>query len=334
LAPGSAANSQLRLLGFFERGYAQRMHRGSKILLIGVLSVLIVVNVVLLFMLFRPDRVLTTRPLHQDTGDGGSPTAASSPALDASKSPTPSTRTTEPVPVKRLLLAISSKTAWRATVGDCNTPGKIERSTNGGASWKGVVRTGPTPIVRLGAAPGDDIFAVGGTGQSCSARYLVYASDGTATASSTSLVNVWYPTPGDRDEINGPDGAQATPCKGGHVIGLAPLKPSQALVICDDGAAMSTRNSGKAWQQVARIPNTLAVTAGRGRYWAAGVREDCDGVTVQSLTEENGSLTGPRCARDLDVAGGQVAMDVTGGTIWLWSGNRVVISTDAGETWK
>ena len=31
---------------------------------------------------------------------------------------------------------------------------------------------------------------------------------------------------------------------------------------------------------------------------------------------------------------GQVAIDVTGGTIWLWSGNRVAVSIDDGQTWK
>jgi hypothetical protein len=326
------------------------MRQGTRVFSIAVLAVLIVLNLLLLFLLFRPDVVLTARSTDQDPGNSGSPTAilwpattspssasgdqTTSPGPDASTDPTPSTRRIQPVPVGRLLLAMSSKTGWRATVGDCNTPGTVERSTNGGASWKRIARTGPAPIVRLGAAPGDDIFTIGGAGHSCSARYMVYATDGTATASSTSLANVWYPTPGDRDEINGPDGAQATPCKGGHVIGLAPLKSSQALVICDDGAAMSTRNSGKTWRQVTQIPNTLAITAGRGRYWAAGVQENCDGVAVQSLTEENASLTGARCAPGLDVAAGQVAIDVTGGTIWLWSGSKVAISTDDGETWK
>ena len=182
LAP-TAANSQLRLLRFLKRGYAQRMRRGSKVLLIGVLVVLVALNIVLLFLLFRPDRVLTARPSDQDTDDGGSPTATSSPAPDVSTDPTPSTRPIEPAPVQRLLLAMSSKTAWRATVGDCNTPGKIERSTNGGASWKRIVRTGPTPIVRLGAESSGDLFAIGGTRRSCSVRYVAYADDGTVTTS-------------------------------------------------------------------------------------------------------------------------------------------------------
>jgi len=311
------------------------MHRGSKVLLIGVLAVLIVVNVVLLFLLLRPDRVLTARPSHQDTGDGGLPTATSSSAPNASMNPTPSTRSIESIPAKRLLLAISSKTAWRATVGDCNSPGKIERSTNGGVSWKEVVRTGPAPIVRLGAEPSGDLFTLGGTRISCSVRYVAYGDDGTVT-NSASPANVWFPTPENRDEINGPGGTKDTPCNS-HAIGLASLDLSRALVMCDNGTAMSTGNSGETWRQVGRIPDTLAITAGSGRYWAAGVHEDCDGVTVQSLIEKSGSLTRgrARCAAGLDVSAGQVAFDVASdGTIWLWSGSSVVVSRDDGQTWK
>jgi hypothetical protein len=311
------------------------MRRGSKVLLTAVLAALIVVNVVLLFLLFRPDRLLTAHPSDQGPNGGGSPTATPSPAPDASPNPTSSTRPIESVPVERLLFAVSSKTAWRATVGDCDTPGKIERSTNSGASWKRIVRTGPAPIVQIGALPSGDLFAIGGTGQSCAVHYASYANDGTVTASTTSPVNVWFPTPKDRDEINGPDGTRATPCSG-HVIGLAPLDVSRALIVCDNGAAMSTRNSGTAWRPAAQIPNTLAITAGSGQYWVARVSEDCDGVTVRSLTELNGSLTGGRirCAPGFDGAAGQVAIAVSGSSIWLWSGSRVVVSRDDGQTWN
>jgi hypothetical protein len=306
------------------------------VLLTTLLVVLIAVNVLLLFLLFRPDRFVTARPSHLDPGEDGSPAGTSSPAIGAPTNPTPSTRPIEPVPVERLLLAISSEMAWRATVGDCNTPGKIERSTNGGASWKEVVGTRPAPIVRLGAEPTGDLFTVGGASQSCSAHYVTYTEDGRVTASTNSPPNVWFPSPKDRDEINGPHGKKDTPCHG-HAIGLASLSLSRALVMCDDGTAMTSGNSGRTWREVARIPGALAVTAGSGRYWVATADEGCDGVTVQSLTEKSGSLTrrGTRCAAGLEVAAGQVAFDVTGdGTIWLWSSSRVIISRDDGQTWR
>jgi hypothetical protein len=300
-----------------------------------ILALLIVANLALLFLLFRPDRALTALPADRDPGDGRSPTTTSSPAPDLSTDPTPSPRPIDSVPVERLLFAASSKTAWRATVGDCNTPGKIEWSTDGGASWKAIVITGPAPIVRLGAEPSGDLFSIGGRRGSCAVRYAAYANDGTLTASATGVDNMWFPSPSDRDEINGPSGTKATPCNG-HVIGLAPFNLTQALVVCDNGDAINTHTSGKTWRRAGRIPNTLAVAAGSGRYWVAGVREDCHGVAVQSLTDKNGSLTRgrTRCAPDLNVAGGQVAMDVADGTIWLWSGNRTAISTDNGDTWE
>ncbi len=205
------------------------------------------------------------------------------------------------------------------------------------AALAGKESFGPAPLrsFRLGAEPSGDLFAIGGTRRSCSVRYVTYADDGTVTTSA-SPANVWFPTPENRDEINGPDGTKDTPCHG-HAIGLASLSLSRALVMCDDGTAMSSSNSGKTWRQLARIPDALAVTAGSGRYWVAAAHEGCDGVTVQSLTEESGSLTrgGTRCAAGLEVAAGQVAFDVTDdGTIWLWSGSRVVISRDDGQTWK
>jgi hypothetical protein len=316
-----------------------------------VLAVLIVVNVLLLFLLFRPDRALTAEPADQNRGGGALPAPRSSATVttfpsaateqatshspSASNHPTSSTRPIEPAPAQRLLFAVSSKTAWRATVGDCGTPGKIERSSDSGASWKQIERTALAPIVRLGAEPSGDLFTIGGSSRSCSVRYVAYANDGKVTASTNNPINVWFPTPTDRDEINGPGETKATPCKG-HTVGFAPRNLSQALVACANGAAMSTHDSGKTWRQVGRIPNTVAITSGGGRFWVAGTNEGCEGITVQAITERSGSLTRGRlqCAPGSNVATGQVAIDVTGDAIWLWIGDQVAVSKDNGRTWE
>jgi hypothetical protein len=333
----------------FERGYAQRMRGGSKVVLIAVLAMLIVVNLVLLILLFRPDRVLTARPSQQDPGDGSSPTATSSPAStpsasasgdqmtsaspDGSTDPMSSTGPVEAVPAKRLLLATSSTTAWRATIGDCTAPGEIEQSTTGGASWKRIVAAGSAPIVRLGTEP-SGLFTIGGAGQRCSARYLAYDKHGAVTASRNAPLDMWYLTPDDRDEVNGPEGAKSRPCQD-HIVGLATLDSSRALVVCADGAAIRTSNSGGTWQEVARVPNTLAVAAGDGRYWLARSMPDCHGIAVDSAAVKGtrSSQSSMSCVPADGVTAGEVALDVTDGAIWVWAGSKTEISTDGGRTW-
>ena len=237
-------NFQASAAPFSGRGYSQRMQRGTKVLLVALLAMLIALNLVLLFLLFRPDRVLTAQPAGQDSNDGGLPTATWSPGTMSSPSvssgqtrvspgtsadATPLVRPNEPAPVERLLLATSSMDAWRATVGDCSTPGKIERSTDGGASWQGIVGTGSAPIVRLGAEASGDLFTIGGTGQSCSAQYVTYAKDGAVTATTNRPVDAWFPTPGDSDELHGPGGTKARPCKQ-EIMWLAPLTGIELLL--------------------------------------------------------------------------------------------------------
>jgi hypothetical protein len=74
-----------------------------------------------------------------------------------------------------------------------------------------------------------------------------YADGGAVTVSTSTPPNGWFSTPKDRDEINGPGETKATPCDR-HVVGFAPLNPSRALVVCDNGATMSTRNSNETWR--------------------------------------------------------------------------------------
>ena len=114
---------------------------------------------------------------------------------------------------------------------------------------------------------------------------MAYANDGAVATPTTIPTDIWFSTPNDRDEINGPGETKATPCKG-HVVGLAPLDLSRALVVCANGIATSSRDSGKTWREVGQVSSPLTVTAEDGRYWLASATDDCDGITVRSLTVE------------------------------------------------
>jgi hypothetical protein len=234
-----------------------------------------------------------------------------------------------------LIAAASGNEAWRATVGDCNTSGTVERSTDGGKSWMRVLRSGLAPIVRLGMDGTGDFYTIGGAGQDCSTQYTAYSADGAIVAQTGNPLNLWFPRPNDRDQVYGPGKTRAAPCDQAHVVGMTSLSISDALVVCSNGAAMVTSDSGRSWDEADELPGTMAVGSGGGRYWIAGTSAKCDGVLVRSLTLREGELSrGPsRCAPASKVAPGAVAIDVSDNTIWIWAGQKVTTSTDGGRSW-
>jgi photosystem II stability/assembly factor-like uncharacterized protein len=148
---------------------------------------------------------------------------------------------------------------------------------------------------------------------------------------------IWYQDPKDPDQIQGPTKSpKTTPCNDQHVLGLASLSSSEAMVVCTDGSAMVKSDAGKSWKRVDEVPGTVAVGAGGGRFWIAGIDENCDGVAIRALKLASGRLSPgrSRCAADLPATPGEVAIDASGKAIWLWAGAKVQVSTDGGRSWN
>jgi hypothetical protein len=320
------------------------VRRKRRVLPLALLALLVAINAFLIALLMRSQGEVTAQPISQLTPSNTLPTepsttsAAQSASSWASPTPEPSpSRSTEPEVVvpTRLLLATSSKEAWRATVGDCQTHGRVERSANGGKSWQQALEPPLGPIVRLGVEPNGNVYTLGGAGTDCSIRYISYAEDGVVAAQTNRPRGIWSRDPGKPDKIRGPGSARATPCKAQHVLGLASLSGSEALVVCTGGSVIVMSNSGRSWRQADKLVGTMAVGAGAGRIWVAGKEKKCDGVAIQSLTLSNRDLSRgrSRCAPDLTAIPGRVAIDVSGKAIWLWAGDKVQISTDGGRTW-
>jgi hypothetical protein len=306
-----------------------------------LLALLVGLNAYLIALLIRPELEISAEPAAEGTG-AVTPTAGttSEPSSPPSSAPSPTSsesakENAEVVPVKRLIAAASPNEAWRATVGDCGTSGTVERSTDGGRTWRSAVNSGPAPIVRLGTDGTGDFYIIGG-GQGCSTRYIAYSNDGAIVASVSNPSNLWFSRPKDRDQVYGPGKSKAAPCDEDHVVGLASLSISDALVICNNGSAMVTSDSGDSWEEADQVPGTMAVASGGGRYWIAGTSARCDGISVRSLTASDGELSrGPsRCAPASQVTAGGVAIDVSDKAIWVWAGEKVKTSTDDGQTWR
>jgi hypothetical protein len=197
------------------------------------------------------------------------------------------------------------------------------------------VKSGLAPIVRIGMDGTGDFYTIGGAGQECSTRYAAYSADSGIVASTDNPLSMWFSRPKDRDQVYSPGKTKAEPCDEGHVVGLASLSISDALVICSNGGAMVTSDSGRSWDEADQLPGTMSVASGGGRYWIAGTSAKCDGILVRSLTVSGGELTRgrSRCAPASKVAPGGVAIDVSDKTIWIWAGDKVRTSTDEGRSW-
>ncbi len=314
-----------------------------------VLTLLVALNVSLLAMLFWQRDNVTAEPATQDPASPTvtpsastatpTPTPASTPTPSTSQTPSagPTSASVEQVrviPAKRLLVADTGREAWRATVGDCSTPGRVERSTNRGKSWKRVVETSLAPIVRLGTDQGNH-YVVGGADPNCSTRYVAYSTAGGVLGQTDAPQGLWFLDPDERDRVVGPGNAMATPCKQQHVVGLAALDLSKAVVICGDGVMMATSSSGMSWNRVANVPGTMAVAAGTGRYWIAGFNKACDGISVRPVAVDNNNISqGQRgCVKVSKVGAGEVALGVSEDTVWLWAGDNVSVSANGGRSW-
>jgi hypothetical protein len=321
------------------------MRRKWRVLPVAVLAILVAVNAYLISQLLQSQRQVTAEPTGQLTISSNSPveSAATTPSEEATPyvSPDPSSSSTaatyqEVAVSTRLLVATSKKQAWRATVGDCKKIGRVERSANGGKSWRQAVKPALGPLVRLGVEPNGDLYVLGGTGKDCSIRYIAYSTNGVIAGQTDLPQRMWSRDPKDPDRIQGPGSAKATPCKSQHVLGLASLSTSEALIICTRGSAMVTSDSGESWKEAGELVGTMAVGAGGGRFWVAGKGENCDGIAIRSLSLTGGRLStsGNLCAADLPLIPGRIAIDVAGRAIWLWAGDKVQVSTDGGRSWK
>jgi hypothetical protein len=321
------------------------VRRKRRVLPLAALAILVAINAALIALLLLSQSQVIAQPASQLTIGSNLPTElpANSPAQGESSSisPTPSPSSTPPtkptvaIPT-RLLVATSATQAWRATVGDCQTQGRVERSDNAGKSWSPVEKATLGPIVGLGVERNGNLYAVGGAGKDCSIRYVSFSTAGEIAAQTDWPQGIWFSDPKDPDQIQGPVSAKATPCTGQHVLGLASLNPSEALVICTNGPAMATSDSGTSWQGADELVGAMAVEAGGGRFWVAGRGENCDGIAIRSFlpTAEKLSRSGSLCVGDLPVVPGEIAIDVSGNAIWLWAGKKVQVSTDSGRTWK
>lgn len=147
----------------------------------------------------------------------------SGPSTSASPSPDPTSTpaVASPVPVRRLLVAVDGRQAWRVATGSCTDGGaSVERTTDGGRTW-----TSGTPplrsisrlVVRIGS---DAVYAVGADG-GCDAQLRRTVNSAATWTGANGMDRFFYTDPQH-------PGSVAVPGEG-TVTAAGPRDPSSAV---------------------------------------------------------------------------------------------------------
>lgn len=228
------------------------------------------------------------------------------------------------------LSAVSATEAWRATSGDCaGTPARVERTTDGGATWNAVTLPFDLRTVVALSAGSERTSVYGGVGGSCGLGYW-----STFTAG-----EFWKEYPSDAIGVSYLDQATSTVVSGTDVSPAPCAAPRRVLVqeattmvVCDG----LLETSGSAGWTPLSIPGVMDATpAPPGYFLALRDAEGCDGIAVATVATPLSKGVEPTrvgCAAGAD---GTVATAVTrvGDVVWLSSADRSWVSTDGGVTW-
>lgn len=317
------------------------MLRGTSRWTLAALAALVVLNAVLLILVLRP----STPPPSDEPVPTFSPVPVTPGAVaGATSSPTPEAvpaPAVTPVAATRLLTAANDRVAWRATMGTCEEPAVLERTDDGGATWTPLA-PGVAPAVRMKASSDTQVFVIGGNpAAGCAPTFAFSRTSGDSwVADDGELAGSWYLAPQDRATIHGPRAEVPLPCA--TAVDLAGLDLSRAGLLCTDGGVWLTADGGVSWARAGTVADAVAIAPTADGYLLAALRPDtCAGVGVFPVASDGAGTSeaaaagaGPLgCAPIEGVVPGEVALAVAGSEVWMWAGDAVLRSSDAGLTW-
>jgi hypothetical protein len=279
------------------------------------------------------DAVLVAIALNRDDAVDAQ-VAAPIPTFGSSSTPKPTpSPSVAPAPeaAPRFLVAQTEMVGWRATRGGCAGIDSIVESTeDGGVTWEPLSPPELHQLVGMSSTSTSTVRLLGRAGSSCAVGSFASFTGG----------QFWNFYPGSTGEFVFLDPANPMAIHSDGDNLLAPCSANEVhtrgdaiAAGCDDQFLERDGTTG-AWLSVA-TPGLLAFSPSDTGYTLALAGVDgCPGVSVQSLVSPIGSVP-PITLGCLveETTPTEVTLATVGSTVWLWSGDRFVVSSDSGVTW-
>ena len=279
------------------------------------------------------DLVVSASPGPEPTPSSPEPAPSESPAPSATPSASP-TPQADAVPPTRLLSALGGTVAWRSNVGSCpSTPPTPELSTDGGATWTPSNLNAPTDataIVSIRTRGTELATMVALSGTDCAPEFVqTYVGGDNWAVYPDRLAGSWFVNPANRASVHSPQGDRAAPCP--SVVDLASRGDTSAAVLCSDHTVFRTTDAGSTWGPSVAVPGSVALASSSNGY-AIAVTADpgCGSVAIASIDSSKSAATFNGCASIPEPEAGTIAIAEGSGALWLWAGQTLVRSTNAG----
>lgn len=228
----------------------------------------------------------------------------------------------------RLLSVVSETVAWRSEGGPCEQRGSLELTVDGGQTWGGAypVAEGLGRPLWVSGADYTTVQSAIAAGADCDLEGVRTFDSGASWMQADQVIsNSVHVDSTDPSVVVWGGESIHGPCE---AMKQAAVTDGAVSVICSDGSVWTTSFSeGYEWSQ-SPVRSAVAVSGSEGRWISAVKSSDCDGLGLVEF--DHASVESFACV-PVDPAEA-TALDLAGDTLWIWTGNQVLISTDFGRS--
>lgn len=297
---------------------------------------------------------LALRPPPVDTTVSAGPTGVTRPASTAGPgmgtggaAPTPTEGTTTatakppaasgPVPVQRMVAALDSDNAWRATMGTCEDGGSlVQVTTDGGKTWSD--GTSPAEAIARIAPQLNGVGLVYAAGPDCTLQEWVTRDNGDTWTGPDAPNGAWTRQLAQTSQVSTPSDPAATPCGSVAVLDLSRTTADQAEVLCANGKVLVTNDGGASWSDSGSAPGAVALSNRlEGQVlttYAAQIGSTCAGVQVVKVIQGRDAAPVACVETETEPEPGQVGISAAPAAGWLVVGDETWTSGADLTTWE